>query len=207
MHPLAPERVLEGHKLLFLNDWKLQYNTFKMSVSTQCVQVTVQTISSSVMTAAVLTSLTPVTGSNTAQTALMKTSAPTVRSHCFPQSLLVSVNRIWEWTKNICKTLTNVSGLICDFFSWQQQEVSGPPRWTVKPSCCPDRGDWRWLQQDHRKTSGQEHVHSWAKFQSTGDSSQSRSGCVYSLSVTWRGQRNPNLLLCCVVIENTKGSS
>lgn len=49
----------------------------------QCVQVTVQTTSSSVMTVAVLTSPTPVMGSNTVQTALMKTSAQTVRNVCF----------------------------------------------------------------------------------------------------------------------------
>lgn len=46
----------------------------------QCAQVTVRTTSSSVMTAAVLTSHTPVMGSSTAPTAPMKTSAPTVRN-------------------------------------------------------------------------------------------------------------------------------
>lgn len=57
----------------------------KLSVSflcSQCAQATVQTTSSSVMTAAVLTSHTPVMGSSTVQTALMKISAPTVRNIC-----------------------------------------------------------------------------------------------------------------------------
>lgn len=49
----------------------------------QCVQVTVQTISSSATTAAVLTSPMPVMGSNTVQTAPMKTSAQTVRTPLF----------------------------------------------------------------------------------------------------------------------------
>lgn len=49
----------------------------------QCVQVTVQTTSSSATMAAVLTSLMPVMGSNTVQTALMKTSAQTVRTPLF----------------------------------------------------------------------------------------------------------------------------
>lgn len=56
----------------------------------QCVQVAAQTISSSVTTAAVLTSLTLVTGNSTAQTALMKTSAQTVRKRRLPESLASS---------------------------------------------------------------------------------------------------------------------
>lgn len=52
-------------------------------VCPQCAQVTAQTTSSSVMTAAVLTSPTPVMGSSTVRTALTKTSAQTVRNISF----------------------------------------------------------------------------------------------------------------------------
>lgn len=65
----------------------------------QCVQVTVQTTSSSVMTAAVLTSPTAAMGSNTVQTALMRTTAQTVRACCFPRSLIASGKRMPEGRK------------------------------------------------------------------------------------------------------------
>lgn len=108
---LAPKHQAEGERLASIfgfvvvssfTEWFLKfvcvwYST-TLSQDVQCViflyqqyaRVTVQTISSSVMTAAVSTSCTPVMGSNTARTALTKTSAPTVRNHGFPQWFVLS---------------------------------------------------------------------------------------------------------------------
>lgn len=61
-----------------MSQWKIMF----AFLCPQCAQVTVPTTSLSVMMVAVLTSHTPVMGSNTVQTALMKISAQTVRIIC-----------------------------------------------------------------------------------------------------------------------------
>lgn len=168
----------------------------------QCVLVTVQTTSSSVMTVAVLTSHTPVMGSSTVQTALMKTSAQTVRNHCFPQSFIICcIVWISQWNarlKEEHKQTKHQQPLCCSFnyFSWQQQEVSDPPCRSVKPSsaCSSDRGGRGQIhdraqkdRRDHRTTSGQEQSHSPTQSQSTRGSRQSGWECAY----VWRSLFKP----------------
>lgn len=107
--------------------------------------------------------------------------------------------------KHIDPSTVNVFS--CDFFSWQQQEVSDPPCWSVKPSSAwiPDRGGRGrlrapdWAQKDpreHHTTSGQEQGHSSTKSQSTGGFSQSRWGCIY----IWSTLITLCYILCFIIV-------